>query len=81
MPEAQIVNEHCEVCVYYPPNLPAKAYSEEDYQMLQGKECSFDFLPLDANCQATRKTSCSLIDLENLKKSNQTPGVNHEKNT
>lgn len=36
--------------------------------MLQEKECSFDFLPLDANCQATRKTSCSLVDLENMKK-------------
>jgi hypothetical protein len=69
MAKARIVNEHCEVCVYYPPNLPAHAYPEKDYKMLQEKECSFDFLPLDDNCQTTRKTSCSLVDLENLKQS------------
>lgn len=70
MPKAQIIYEHCEVCVYYPPNLPSNAYPEEDYLMLQKKKCSFDFQPLDEHCQATRKTSCSLVDLENLKKSN-----------
>jgi len=70
MSETPITNEHCEVCVYYPPNLPASAYSEEDYQMLLEKERSFDFLPLDENCQTTRKTSCSIVDLEKLKQSN-----------
>ena len=59
--------EHCISCVYYPPNLPEEAYSEQDYRMLKQKSCSFDHLPGDTNCRATRKTSCSLIDLENLK--------------
>ncbi len=62
------MNEHCFGCVYYPPNLPADAYPAEDYRMLQGKSCSFDFNPEDENCRATRKTSCSLVDLENLKR-------------
>lgn len=63
-------NEHCVGCVYYPPNLPRSAYSEEDYSMLMGKRCSFDHQPGDDNCAVTRKTSCSLIDLENLKQAN-----------
>lgn len=70
MSKARLINEHCEVCVYYPPNLPAHAYPEEDYQMLQEKSCSFDFQPKDENCHATRKTGCSLVDLENLKQAN-----------
>jgi hypothetical protein len=44
--------------------------SKEDYRMLQKKNCSFDFQPKDDNCNRTRKTSCSLVDLENLKQSN-----------
>jgi len=63
----QGVNEHCLSCVYYPPNLPASAYPEADHRMLQKKRCSFDFQPGDAHCRTTRKTSCSLVDLENLK--------------
>lgn len=59
--------EHCAGCVYHPPNLPADAYPEEDYRMLQRKDCSFDFQPKDDNCTITRKTSCSLVDMENLK--------------
>lgn len=70
MSRTQSMNEHCEGCVYYPPNLPANAYPEADYRILQEKTCSFDFQPLDGNCQVTRKTSCSLVDLENLKQSN-----------
>ena len=62
-------HEHCFGCVYYPPNLPADAYPAEDYRMLQGKRCAFDHLPGDTACAATRKTSCSLVDLENLQKS------------
>jgi hypothetical protein len=69
------IYKHCKVCVYHPPNLPANACSEEDYQMLLEKECSFDFLPLDENCQTTRKTSCSIVDLKNLKQSNLMPGI------
>ena len=59
--------EHCLGCVYYPPNLPASAYAEEDYRMLQAKTCSFDHHPGDEGCRTTRKTSCSLVDLEHLK--------------
>jgi len=61
------VNEHCVGCVYYPPNLPPNAYPTEDYQMLQEKSCSFDFQPRGDDCNTTRKTSCSLVDLKNLK--------------
>jgi len=63
----QTADEHCFGCVYYPPNLPSHAYSPEDFAMLQEKSCSFDFLPADENCKQTRKTSCSLVDLDNLK--------------
>ena len=61
-------SEHCMSCVYYPPNLPVHAYSEDDYRMLQSKSCSFDHEPLDDDCIMTRKTSCSLVDLEEMKK-------------
>ena len=56
-------NEFCIGCVYYPPNLPSKAYATEDYNMLQEKNCSFDFLAGEQDCIETRKTSCSLLDL------------------
>lgn len=55
-------DEHCVSCVYHPPNLPANAYSEEDYQMLREKRCSFDYQPMDENCCMTRKTSCPLVN-------------------
>ena len=64
----QDTHEYCFGCVYYPPNLPADAYPAEDYRMLQAKRCSFDFRPGDTACTATRKTSCSLVDLEKLQK-------------
>jgi len=60
--------EHCLACVFYPANLPAHAYSAEDYRMLQAKDCCFEFQPGDQDCEQTRKTSCSLLDLEHLKK-------------
>ena len=56
--------EACLGCVYYPPNLPERAYAQEDYQMLQTKHCSFDHSPGDEACRLTRKTSCSLVDLQ-----------------
>lgn len=59
-------SEHCLGCVYYPPNLPSSAYSEADYRMLQAKTCPFDHRPGDEGCRATRKTSCSLVDLKHL---------------
>lgn len=66
MYETECVNEHCIGCVYFPPNLPEQAYAEEDYRMLQAKSCSFDYQPADEACAVTRKTSCSLVDLENF---------------
>jgi len=66
MPDMKNTNQHCFGCVYYPPNLPEAAYSEEDFRMLQEKNCSFDYQPEDEHCLVTRKTSCSLVDLENL---------------
>ena len=72
MTEPSDMNEHCMSCVYYPPNLPACAYSEEDHRMLREKNCSFDLRPGDEHCRATRKTSCSLLDLENISKATST---------
>lgn len=61
----------CSGCVYYPPNLPPNAYSLEDWVVLQARSCSFEQKPGDTDCLATRKTSCSLVNLEALK---QLPG-------
>ena len=58
--------ELCFGCVYYPPNLPPKAYAPEDWGMLQARQCSFEHRPGDTECLTTRKTSCSLIDLAAL---------------
>ncbi len=68
MPISDDTHEYCAGCVYYPPNLPESAYTKEDYKMLQLKSCSYDHHPEDENCQIMRKTSCSVIDLENLNK-------------
>ncbi len=57
---------HCGGCVYYPPNLPRRAYSVGDWAVLQGLSCSFEYVPGGAECLAARKTSCSLIDLEKM---------------
>lgn len=70
MNTTQNENESCCNCVYYPPNLPPGAYPAQDYSMLQQKSCSFDFLPGDPDCATTRKTSCSLVDLEHLRRGN-----------
>lgn len=56
-------SQHCLGCVYYPPNLPADAYPQDDYAILQTKNCSFDYLPYDELCMTNRKTSCSLVKL------------------
>jgi len=72
MNKPQHEHEHCVNCVYYPPNLPASAYSDEDFRMLQAKSCSFDYQPQDGNCCTARKTSCSLLDLEHLRQAVQT---------
>lgn len=59
-------HELCLGCVYYPPNLPPQAYAPEDWNMLQAQQCSFEYVPGDADCLANRKTSCSLVDLNRL---------------
>jgi len=63
---AQNSDELCLGCVYYPPNLPEHAYPAEDWKQLQAKSCSFDFSPDDKNCKLSRKTSCSIVDMQNL---------------
>ncbi len=55
--------EFCVGCVFYPPNLPAQAYPEADWAMLQARSCAFEYAPGTPDCQVTRKTSCSLVDL------------------
>ena len=60
-------DEYCAGCVYFPPNLPVNAYTYDDYRMLQKKNCSFDYIPMDKDCEAARKTSCSLLDLSRKK--------------
>lgn len=59
----QTLDDYCSGCVYYPPNLPPQAYSEADWVMLQARSCAFEHSPGSADCLATRKTSCSLVDL------------------
>lgn len=56
-------NELCFGCVYFPPNLPQHRYADEDWALLQEHSCSFEHRPDDESCQASRKTSCSLVDL------------------
>jgi len=60
------INELCSSCVYYPPNLPEQAYPAEDWKQLQAKSCSIDFSPNDRDCKLSRKTSCSILDTQNL---------------
>ena len=62
----ELKEELCLGCVYYPPNLPEHAYSTDDFTMLQQKDCSFDHVPGEQNCLHTRKTSCSIVDMQNL---------------
>ena len=57
-------NEFCFGCVYFPPNLPRQAYALEDWEILQAWQCSFEYTPGTGDCMATRKTSCSLVDLD-----------------
>lgn len=59
----QALDDYCPGCVYYPPNLPPQAYSEADWAMLQTRRCAFEHAPGTDDCLASRKTSCSLVDL------------------
>ena len=58
-----LIKTYCLGCVYHPPNLPQNAYSEADWTMLQTRICSFEHAPGTEHCLASRKTSCSLVDL------------------
>lgn len=66
-------SELCFGCVYFPPNLPRQRYAADDWDMLQQRSCSFEHRPGDAGCQASRKTSCSLVDLSTLNASMTRP--------
>ncbi|MDP2170524.1 MAG: hypothetical protein Q8J96_08890 [Rhodocyclaceae bacterium] len=57
-------DELCGGCVYFPPNLPRMAYAQQDWDLLQARSCSFEHLPGTADCLENRKTSCSLVDLD-----------------
>lgn len=57
----------CFGCVYYPPNLPPDAYAPKDGEMLQSRQCSLEHKPGDTDCLTSRKSSCSLVDLDALK--------------
>ena len=56
----------CFGCVFYPPNLPREAYSQEDWGLLRTLQCSFEHMPGGDDCLLARKTSCSLIDLSEM---------------
>jgi len=62
----QDIDELCSGCVYFPPNLPEHAYPAEDWKQLQSRNCSFEFSPYDKDCKLSRKTSCSIVDMQNL---------------
>ena len=64
----QSADELCFGCVYYPPNLPEHAYPADDWKQLQARTCSFEFLAGDKDCRLSRKTSCSIVDMQNLPK-------------
>jgi hypothetical protein len=59
----QAIEVPCAACVYHPPNLPPQAYSGDDWAMLQARTCAFEHAPGSDDCLASRKTSCSLVDL------------------
>lgn len=54
-------HELCFGCVYFPPNLPRQAYSEDDWKMLQARQCSFAYPPDGDDCRQARKASCALV--------------------
>lgn len=58
-----LTEQYCFGCVLYPPNLPPYAYAEEDWAILRDKACSLDHSPGTADCLASRKTCCSLVEL------------------
>jgi len=62
----QSEREWCFGCVYHPPNLPAHAYASSDWDMLQTRSCAFEHTPGTPDCTASRKTSCSLVDLATM---------------
>lgn len=71
----QTIGELCFGCVYHPPNLPVHAYSATDWAMLQARACAFEHTPGTEDCLASRKTSCSLVDLNAARRAFSTPGA------
>lgn len=59
----RLLEDYCLGCVYYPPNLPPDAYAAADWHLLKDMACSLEHTAGGADCQASRKTSCSLVDL------------------
>jgi hypothetical protein len=68
-------HEICFGCVYFPPNLPRQRYADDDWDMLQRRSCSFEHHPGDGGCQASRKTSCSLVDLSAFNAASAVPKI------
>ncbi len=58
-----LTEQYCFGCVLYPPNLPPYAYAEADWAVLQYMTCSLEHSPGTEECKASRKTSCSLVEL------------------
>ncbi|RLJ71608.1 hypothetical protein BCF55_1921 [Hydrogenivirga caldilitoris] len=56
--------EICKSCVYYVKNLPPEMYPEEEWEVLKGMECSIGAQPGDELCDAFKKGSCRLVNLE-----------------
>jgi len=54
----------CKGCVYYVKNLPKNMYPEEEWEILKSMECSVGAEPGDKLCEAFRKSSCRLLNLE-----------------
>ena len=63
-PPESAIETYCTGCVYHPPNLPPDAYPPQDWALLQTRICAFEHLPGTPDCLDTRKTSCSLVDLD-----------------
>lgn len=58
-----LTEQLCFGCVLYPPNLPPYAYAKADWDFLQSLTCSLEHAPGTEGCMASRKTSCSLVEL------------------
>lgn len=57
------LHDLCVGCVFFPQNLIQKFYSQEDWEMLQARDCALEHSPGTAECEGNRKTSCSIVKL------------------